>query len=186
MSRIIPVIRERRSVRRFKPDPVPRAAIARCIAAARLAPSAENTQPWHFIVVDDSHQREALAKKAFGGIYRVGRSLAAAPAYVVLLGKPTRIAHQLGSAFQGLDLFGLDLGIAGEHFVLQATTEGLGTCWIGWFDVKAVSSLLSVPKRNWRIAALFALGYPAEKPKKEQKRKSLASLISWNRFGAKP
>jgi nitroreductase len=186
MARIISAIRDRRSVRHFRPDHVPRAIIARCIAAARLAPSAENTQPWHFIVVDDIDQRAALAEKAFGGIYRVGRSLAAAPVYVVLLAKPTRIAHRLGSAFQGLDLFGLDLGIAGEHFVLQATTEGLGTCWIGWFNVKAVSGLLGVPKRNWRIAALFAVGYPAEMPMRARKRRSLASLISWNRFGEGP
>jgi nitroreductase len=185
LTRIIPAIRERRSVRRFKPDPVPKAVVSRCIAAARLAPSAENTQPWHFIVVDDPIQRDALAKKAFRGIYRVGRFLAAAPLYVVLLGKPAPVAHRLGSAFQGLDLFGLDLGIAGEHFVLQATEEGLGTCWIGWFDVKAVRSLLGVPKRTWRVAALFAVGYPADKTKQKQKRRSLGSLISWNRFGGK-
>lgn len=73
-----------------------------------------------------------------------------------------------------IDYHLVDAGIAGEHFVLQATERGLGTCWIGWFDKKAVKNILSLPV-FWDVPSMIALGYPADDPS-EKKRKSISEI----------
>jgi nitroreductase len=63
----------------------------------------------------------------------------------------------------------LDAGIAGEHFILRATELGLGTCWIGWFNKKAVRELLNIPS-GWDVPALITVGFPAEIPEPKDRR----------------
>jgi nitroreductase len=73
------------------------------------------------------------------------------------------LANNLGRLVQGTQFYLLDLGIAGEHFVLKAEEQGLGTCWIGWFNLKAVRKLLDIP-RKYRLVAMLSAGYPASRP----------------------
>ena len=76
----------------------------------------------------------------------------------------------MGGYFRGTRYSLLDIGIACEHLILQAAELGIGSCWLGWFDEKAVKKVLAIPK-NKKIDAIMSLGYaalePPEKPKKQ-------------------
>jgi nitroreductase len=179
---VMDVIQARRSVRRYANRPVERHLIEECLEAARLAPSAENAQPWRFIVVDDAEAKERLAKAAFSGIYRPTRFAARAPAIVVVLAKPDIIANRLGRAIQGTKYYLIDCGIACQQLVLRATELGLGMCYIGWYSKRGVRRALQVP-RSHDIVVLLAMGYPEGQPGKARPRRELYELVSYNRFG---
>jgi nitroreductase len=158
---ILPQILARRSVRRFADRPVEREKLLACVDAARLAPSAENSQPSRFILIDDPAVKKAFGEKAFSGVYRATRWTLDAPALVVLAAKPDFIANRLGRLIQGTPFWLVDIGIAGEHFVLQAQSMGLGTCWIGWFSSRKAGRFLRLPP-GVRAAMVLAVGYPAK------------------------
>ena len=75
----------------------------------------------------------------------------------------------------------IDLGIATEHFCLQAVSEGLGTCILGWFNEKKVKKLLNIPKDK-RAELIITLGYPASDEIREKKRKNLEEIYSYNTY----
>ncbi len=173
------LIRSRRSIRRFLPDPVEREKILACVEAARLAPSAENAQPARFLVVDDPALRTKLAGEAFSGIYGMTKFAAQAPVIVIVLAVRDTLLHRLGGSLQGTPFYLLDVGIAGEHFVLKAEEQGLATCWVGWFDARRARKVLRIP-RKYRIAALFPVGYAASRPPSPTKRKALDEVAWFN------
>jgi nitroreductase len=180
-SDILPVIRERRSVRRFDPRPVEREKILACMEAARLAPSAENAQPCRFVILDDHEIKKAFGEAAFSGVYRATRWALNTPAIAAIVIERTIVAGRLGPWIQGTPYHFIDVGIAGEHFVLQAQALGLGTCWIGWFDARKARKFLHLP-RSMKVAQLIALGYPAAGLKERPlRRKSLEEMVGWNR-----
>ncbi len=173
------LVRQRQSVRQYRPDPVPREAIERCLEAARLAPSACNSQPWSFIVVDAPDLRYRVADAAFGGLYKMCAFARQAPVLVVVQRERSRTAAALGGLWRGVQYNLLDVGIACEHFVLQAAEEGLGTCWLGWFNAKAVRSVLALP-RSTQIDVLISVGYPAEPTVRDKVRKPLEEIRRYN------
>jgi nitroreductase len=169
----------RTSTRRYDPArAVSDAHLAAILEAARLAPSAENTQPWRFVVVRDPALRTRLVEEAFSGIYRHSRRIAA-PVYLALCG--VRGAVDIGGRVLGQSSYTLtECGIAGEHAVLAAEELGLGTCWIGWFDRRRARRLLGVPA-GVDLVALIAVGWPAgprDAARPEKRRKPLAA-IAW-------
>lgn len=155
---LLDIIRHRRSIRRYLDKPVEREKIMLCLEAARLAPSACNSQPWKFIVVDDRQLKDRLCRAAFSGIYSVGSFAKKAPVIVAVVSEKAKFIARVGGLFRGTRFYLIDIGIATEHFVLQAEELGLGTCWLGWFNEGAVKSILNVP-RDRKIDALLALGY---------------------------
>lgn len=172
----------RRSVRRFSGAPVERAEIERCLEAARLAPSAENKQPWRFIVFDDPVEKQRLAHAVFRGIYAVSARFGDAPVLVCLLIKEDLLVNRLAGIGQGVQYQLVDAGIAGEHFVLAAAEQGMGTCWVGWFDTRALVRHLRLRGKGFRPVALIAVGYPAEEAvKSERRRRALVDISFWNR-----
>jgi nitroreductase len=161
------VVRKRRSIRKYRPDPVPQAEIDYVLEAARLAPSWGNKQCWRYIVVTD----EALRKRI-----SLRESTAAAPAIVVACADPALSGNRDGKPY-----FMLDVGIGMEHLVLAAAERGLGTCWLGGqFDEKVVKEALGVPE-NVRVVAMTPLGYPDEDPAPRD-RKPAGELVGRNHW----
>jgi len=146
-----------------------------------VAPSAENVQPWRFAIVDDPAAKEKLARHAFSGIYRATRWAAKAPVLVVIFAELDILANRIGKQMTGINYYLIDIGIAGEHFVLQAQELGLGTCWIGWFNAKGARKALGAP-RSFRAVEMMALGYPAEGYKRTRKRNSINNISFFNEY----
>ena len=180
-SPFLKLCRARKSVRRFADRPVEREKIEICLEAARRAPSADNMQPWRFIVFDDPKRKQQLAGAVFGGAYVLSKRLAQAPVLVSLLIKENLLINKVAGVIQGTQWQLVDAGIGGEHFVLAAAEQGLGTCWIGWYDGRALIRHLGLRGKGYRPVALIALGYPAsDVSPNERPRKSLPDIASWN------
>jgi len=176
------LIQGRRSIRKYLDKTVERDKIMACIEAARLAPSAENVQPWRFLIIDEPKLKEKFAKQAFSGIYFPSRFAVKAPVIIVILARLDIIANRIGKQIQNIQFYLIDIGIAGEHIVLQAEELGLGTCWIGWFNTRKVRKFLKIP-RKYKIVSLIAMGYYESKPSREKKRKELEEITWFNEIG---
>jgi nitroreductase len=175
------LVSRRYSVRNYRNEPVPRERIERCIEAARLAPSACNSQPWKFVVVDEPALKGKLAEAAFAGLVNINRFVSAAPVLVVIVGERQKLSAKLGGLVKDRDFSLMDIGIAAEHFCLQAAEEGLGTCMLGWFSEKPVKKLLGVPATR-RIELIISVGFASDEKTPAKKRKSTADIVSWNNY----
>ena len=173
------ILRGRRSIRRYLPGPVDPDKVRACLEAARLAPSAHNAQPWRFVVVDDPELKDRLTSAAFSGIYSGSKFAALAPIIIVLLARLDRVANRIGARLQGVPFHFLDMGIAGEHIVLQAEELGLATCWMGWFNYRKVRKVLDIP-RTYKVVAMMPLGYAEKRPNREPPRKTFEEVVTFN------
>lgn len=178
------IVQERRSIRRYTEKPVERDKILVCLEAARLAPSADNSQPWRFLVLDDPYLKQRFCDEVFSGIYSVSKFAKKAPVLIVILAQLNIIAHRVGKQIQNIQFHLLDIGISGEHIVLQAEEFGLGTCWIGWFNTRRARKVLKIP-REYKIVSLLSMGYYEQKPSKLKKRKELDEIVWFNEIGRK-
>jgi nitroreductase len=178
------LVKGRRSIRRYLDKPVEREKILTCIEAARLAPSADNVQPWRFLIIDDPDLKAQFAKKVFSGIYFVTKFAAKAPVIILILARLDIIANRIGKQIQNIHYYYIDTGIAGEHIVLQAEELGLGTCWIGWFNPRKTRRFLKIP-RKYKIVSLMAMGYYERKPSRERKRRKLEEIAWFNKIEEK-
>jgi len=169
------LVSKRQSCRKYLDRPVDRGQIERCLQAARLAPSACNSQPWRFVAVQDPALKEKAARAAFSGIFQMNAFAREAPVLVFLIRERSKYAARMGGQVRGVQYNLIDLGIAGEHFILQATEEGLGTCWIGWFNERAVKKVLGLP---WQVKVdlVISLGYSAEEGLREKSRHGIGDM----------
>lgn len=174
----IELVNKRQSDRKYAPKPVAREHILKCLEAARLAPSACNSQPWKFIVVDDRAKLAEMSEAAIG--LGMNKFTVQVPVLVAVVQENMNLSAKAGSIVKSKDYSMMDLGIAVEHFCLQAAELGLGTCIMGWFDEKKVKKLLGVP-RSRRVQLLIALGHP-DTPTREKIRKPLEAIASWNGY----
>jgi len=163
------LVKKRFSARKYINKPVEKEKIDLCIEAARLAPSACNSQPWKFIIVDDSHLKNKISDNIFGGIYNMNSFAKQAPVLVVVLSERGRFTAKVGGFIRNTKYYLIDIGIAVEHFILQATELDLATCWIGWFNEKKLKKLLSIDKHK-KIDIVFSLGYSLEPPIKKNRK----------------
>lgn len=184
------LVEQRRSVRAYAETPVPRSAIEQCLQAARLAPSACNAQPWHYVVVSDTPRRTELARLTVPPVGAMNRFAVQAPLIVAVIAERPNISSQIGAALKNKPFYLIDIGISAEHFCLQAAELGLGTCMIGWFDEKRTRALLEVPKSR-RPVLLITVGYPesgssaqaGRSPQGGKRRKALEAVASTERWG---
>jgi nitroreductase len=155
------VVEKRRSIRRYKPDPVPDDLIREILESVRVAPSASNRQPCHFIIVKDAEKKRALGLREW---------VAEAPVIVV------------GCADSSLSPTWhlVDFAIAFEHIILAATNLGLGTCWLGRLENETIKKALNIPD-HIKVVAVTPLGYPAEPPEPKA-RKALSEMVHYERF----
>jgi len=173
------IVQGRFSARDYLNKPVEREKIERCLEAARLAPSACNSQPWRFIIVDEPQLKNRLCDAIFAGTYSVNSFAKKAPALVVVLSEKGSFMARVGGFLRDTRYYLIDIGIAVEHFVLQAAELGLGTCWIGWFNEKALKREMGL-SRGAKIDVVLSLGYPAGAPP-EKLRKSTKEMASFNK-----
>ncbi len=160
-------IRTRRTVRDFKPDPVPDAIIHKILQAARWAPSSSNTQPWHFIVV-----RQPDTIKELGSICTQGTFIGQSQfAIAVVMGETRRPQLDAGRALQQMELV--------------AWSEGLGTCFVGirGEQQEQVKNLLGIPEEMELITVLpFGYRIPRE-PGTGTPRKPMSEITHGEKFG---
>jgi len=168
---ILPVIRDRYSVRDYQNKPVEKDKLQRVFEAARLAPSASNRQEWRFIAVTDPAKRAALCEAAKGQ-----RFVAEAP--VVIAACADTNEHVMAC---GEKCYPIDVAIALEHVALQAVAEGLGTCWIGAFLQDKVKTILEIPDRI-KVIELMTLGYPKGQPPAEKKRMKVDEILCMEKW----
>ncbi|MCD6234078.1 MAG: nitroreductase family protein [Candidatus Marinimicrobia bacterium] len=169
------LVKTRYSVRHYKPDPVPDNDLKICLEAARLAPSASNSQPWEFVVIKTPELRKKIAESTFSNLVSFNKFALQASVIVAVIMKKGHVLAQIGAGLQGTPYHLIDIGIAAEHFCLQAAERGLGTCMLGWFNEKKVRKLLNISGSK-KIALLITLGYPADVPK-AKKRKKMDDIV---------
>ena len=176
------LILKRQSDRQYTNKPIGREIINKCIEAARLAPSASNSQPWTFIVVDDVDLKDKVAKKTFGPLKSFNKFVPQAPVIIAIVMEKPKVITELGGRIKKKEYPLMDIGIAAEHICLQAAEEGLGTCMLGWFDEKAVKTILNIPEGK-SIPLLITVGYTPDDYKHRKKiRKDMKKVMRYNSY----
>jgi len=176
------LIKARQSVRKYSGKPVEREKIEKCIEAARLAPSASNSQPWRYIIVDEPGLKEKIGKETYSNLIRFNKFTEQTPVIVVIVIEKSPIITQIGAKLKKREFSLIDIGISAEHFCLQAAEEGLGTCMLGWFNEKSIKKHLKIPK-NKTIGLLISLGYAEDDYKLRNKiRKEKKRILSYNEY----
>jgi len=197
-STLIETLLTRRSIRRYKPDPVPREIIESLLTAGIWAASAHNRQPWRFAVVETQAQKETLAR-AMGARLRHDLEADGVPESVIeidtsrsysrITGAPILIALCLSMA--DMDVYKDEqrnhheylmavqsTAMAGQNILLAADDAGLGACWMcaPLFCPDVVHEALALPD-DWQPQALLTIGYPAET--REKTRRPLEPSVLW-------
>lgn len=152
MKNIHEIIKNRRSVRQYSLKPISDEVLRQLKDALRFAPSACNLQAQKFVFVTDDNLKTKLSCIANNQSF-----IAEAQLIVVACGFPDKAYKKMGGYKNSVDI---DIAIALDHLTLVATSEGLGTCWIGDFNEEQVKHLLGVPE-NKVITAIISIGYPA-------------------------
>lgn len=167
---VIEAIEKRRSVRVYQDKPIPEEKLRKILEAARLAPSARNSQDYQLVVLKNEKIRKKIASEATSHSF-----IGAAPVILVAVSlNPEYIMPG------GIPAHPIDIAIAVDHMTLVAVEEGLASCWIGGFDQGRIKEILGIPDR-YRVVVLLSLGYPAENPKTKL-RKPLKEIISYDCF----
>ncbi len=172
--------KRRYSVRAYTDASVPRKLVERALEAARLAPSASNSQPWHFVVVDEPEQCAELGAACRGPAGTFNKFAVSVSTFVVILESWGAAHTALAGLLKGRRYSSYDVGMAAEHLCLQAAEDGLGTCMLGWFDERRVRRLVGAP-RGYRPTLVITVGYPRKDSPPPKKRKALSEVVSWNR-----
>jgi nitroreductase len=171
------------SCRAYDPErAVDRDTLEYCLEAARAAPSACNRQPWRFVVITDPARRSAVCRSA--GLPGIANDWwSQAPVLIVLAYERSLLCHRIASTVSRIPYHFIDLGIAGQQLVLAAAEQGLGSCWIGWVNGRALKRLLGMP-RSIGIGGIITIGYPAESPPQERRRMALNEIVHWQEWRA--
>ncbi|HEX7411428.1 MAG TPA: nitroreductase family protein [Bacteroidales bacterium] len=172
----------RQSVRKYSEAKVSREVLHHCLEAARLAPSASNSQPWKFILVDQEPILSQVARATFSEIVPFNKFTMQAPVIVVVIIDKPKLITRVAMKVKKRDWQLVDIGIVASHFCQQAAEDGLGTCMIGWFDEKKVKEILKIPAGK-TIGLLITAGYaPDGYPLRTKIRKPLEEIISYNAY----
>ncbi len=162
-------IRKRYSCRTYQDKSIEKEKLDSILEAARLAPSAKNTQDWRFVVVIDKEIRLLLAETT-------NRPESFKNTGVIIVG-----CSNSGDVMKcGQAIAQIDVAIAFEHICLQATELGLGTCWIGSFKTEKVRAILGIPD-DIQIIELMAVGYAADSWK-QPNREPIEKIICYEKW----
>ena len=171
-EQVMSLFKSRRSIRRYTPDAVPDGMVEQILEAGRCAPSASNRQPWSFVVVREEKIRHQVAENAAYYFVRWAHAKEA-PLLIALCGNAKNRVYR--------QFLHEDVGLAGGQMMLQARALGLGTCWLGGLDRKAIGEILKLPP-SWEVIGLLTVGFPAEDPPPTP-RKPMAEIAHYDVFG---
>lgn len=165
-------VKKRRSVRSYSEEELPKETVEEIMNVARLAPSASNSQDWHFVLVSEDGLKSELVRRADCQDF-------VAEAGLIIAG----VTSSPDELMKCKVPYGIvDLSIALDHITLLAAEEGIGTCWIGSFDQDEAKDLLGIPE-DCKVVSLMTMGYPKEPlEEKEKIRKPLDSILSWGKY----
>ncbi len=166
---VFEAIEGRYSCRAYSDRAIEEVKLERVLDAARLAPSARNFQDWRFVVVREGSIRGKLVEAANGQGF-VGEAAA-----VIVACSNSDYVMRCGQAVGPIDV-----SIALEHIALQATAEGLATCWVGSFFPHKVRQILGIPEEI-EVIELMAIGYPADE-KPVRKRGTLEDIVCYDKW----
>jgi nitroreductase len=136
-------------------------------------------------VIDEPELRTAVAQRLASPVFGINAFAAQAPVLVAVVTEPSTLTARLGAMLKDKPYHLMDLGIAVEHFCLQAVEEGLGTCIMGWFDETGVKRLLEVP-RGKRVHLTVAVGYAASEVVRPKARKDKGDILAFNAYHRPP
>jgi nitroreductase len=187
-------LKGRRSIRRYKTDPVDDKQIEAILDAGRWAPSWANTQCWRYVVIRDANIKAQLAdtmikvKLPDREIHNPAlNAMNTAPVVIAVCAQTSIAGVKHGTSGANLeyatdkgDWFMFDTALTIENMLLAAHGQGLGTVIIGAFDAPRAEKVLNVPK-GYRIVAFFPVGVP-EGPGKAPPRKELVELVIKDKF----
>ena len=177
---VLEAIKERRSIRKYKPDPVSDEILDKVLEAVRWSPSWANTQCWEVIVLREPEIKAKVAETLPPGNPALS-SVRDAPVLLVFCAIRNLSGFKRGEARTDKgDWFMFDIGVATENLCLATHSLGLGTVIIGLFDAKKVGSLLGVPE-NISVVTMTPLGYP-QKEVSPPKRKELVDFVHFETY----
>ena len=160
-------LRSRRTVRRFKSSAVPESIVTKILSAARWAPSSQNQQPWHLVVIRDRNTLKAIGEIAVSGPF-----IAEAPMAIAVV-------------MDHADAPELDAGRALQQMEMMAWSEGLGTCFVGLTldDRERIGELLGIPP-DMDLMTVLPFGYrPDDFKGRGIPRNPLSKMAHSERFG---
>ncbi len=166
---VFEAITKRYSCRAYKPAPIEQEKLQKVIQAARLAPSAKNLQDWRFVVVTDEDTKLKLAEAANNQMF-----ISSAAAVVVACSNNDYVMSC------GQPIAPIDVAIALEHIALEATEQGLATCWIGSFNPDKVRQILEIPKEI-AVIELMPIGYPADR-QRTARREPVKKIVCYEKW----
>lgn len=179
---MIQVIQNRRSIRKYKDQPVEEDLLLKILDCGRLAPSDSNTQPWNFIVVRSEEMRTKLAHVSHEQDWML-----AAPVFIVCVADIRVATSETGPLDINEETPGigpkqiiLDTAIAGENIVLAAESLGLGTCWVTWYVQDEIRPVLGIPTDKY-VVAIITMGYADQTPK-PRPRRGLDEMVRYERW----
>lgn len=167
------LIKCRRTIRKFRQEPLSPAQLARYIDAARVAPSAANMQPLKYIAVcgeDTVRHMHPLVKWA--GYLAPDYNPAENEQPVAFVAVCADLSVRAGG-------YEADMGAAVENLILSALTDGVGACWMGAIDYEKISALLGI-SGDLKLLCVVALGYPAETPEEAAEENGIKYYVGEN------
>ena len=167
-------IKGRRSVRKYKDKKLPWKKLAFILDAARYSPSAGNLQNWRFIIIDDKEKKDKISTACLGQKW-----MNQAPIFIIVCSDNSTT----DKFYKNSKYTTQNCAVAIQNIMLKAYSLGLGTCWVGAFDERAIKRDLKIPD-NISVEAIITLGYPDQKVEMP-KRMDLGTILSFNEFGKK-
>ena len=173
MSDYFDLIQRRESCRSYDPKPVEREKLERCVEAARLSPSACNSQPWRYLIVTNP----ALAEKLRPCVQGLGMNAFAdrCPAFAVVLEEKAALKAVVAARFKDQNFAPIDIGLSVSQFCYAATEQGLSTCILGWLNEEKIRTLFELPQGT-RVRLVLCVGYASGGALREKKRKPLEAI----------
>lgn len=175
-SNYFDLIAERESCRNYDPERlVEQEKLIKCLEAARIAPSACNSQPWHFHAVTEPARLAALRKSVQG--LGMNRFVDNCPALVVVTEETAKLSARIAEHIKSQNFASIDIGIATAQFCLAATAQGLSTCILGWLSEPAIREIMGF-ENSRRVRLVLAVGYAADDSLRTKKRKDITDMAT--------